>query len=68
MTLATLRIEGIQAVIDLLLRIVSHATGVEEYGICLTEFLSRLIASHLHDGGHDFGVCHIHLAAIRFNI
>ena len=33
---------------DLLLGVVSHATGVEEDGICLVDIFRRLIPRHLH--------------------
>ena len=54
--------------VNLVLCILSDAAGIEEDGIGLFFFLTHVVACHLHDAGYNFAVCHIHLAAISFNI
>ena len=66
--LALNRIQRVQTVIDFLFCIVTHRTGVQEYGICLINSLSRFISCHLHDRSHNLRVCYIHLAAVSLNI
>ena len=46
------RIQRLQPVIDLLLRIIAHRAGVQQHGVGLVDCLRRLIARHLHDRGH----------------
>jgi len=60
--------KGIEAVQNLLLRIVAHRTGVEQHCIGIIHTLARLIARHAHHRSNHFAICHIHLAAVSFNI
>ena len=62
------RIQFFQAMVDFLLCIVAYGTGVQKNSISLFKGVASLVACHLHDGGHHFGVGHIHLAAVSFNI
>ena len=57
-------VQGFEPEDNLLFGVVAHGTGVQEYGICLVQGIAQLIASHVHYGGYDLAVCHIHLAAI----
>ena len=61
-------VEGFKTVYDLLLRIVAHGTGVEEYGIGLIKCFTRFVACHTHDRGHHLAVSNIHLAAVGFYV
>ena len=54
--------------INLLLSIVAHGTGVQEHGISLVYIVGGLIACHLHDRGNHLRIGHIHLTAIGLNI
>ena len=57
-------VQLVQARKDLLLGIVAHRARVDHDRVGLVERLAGLIARHLHHGGHDLAVGHIHLAAI----
>ena len=61
-------VEGLEAVEYLLLGVVAHAARVEEYGVGFVEAVARVVAGHLHHGGHYFAVGHVHLAAVGFYV
>ena len=63
-----LGMQGFQPVVDLVLRILAYRTGVEEDGIGLLLILAYVVAGHFHDGGHDLGISHVHLASVCLNI
>ena len=63
-----LGMQGFQPVVDLVLRILAYRTGVEEDGVGLLLILAYVVAGHLHDGGHDLGISHVHLASVCLNI
>ena len=65
--LAAQRMEKIQSVQDFLFGVVADGTRVQQYGIRLLQRGAGRVAGHLQDGGNDFTVGHIHLAAIRFD-
>ena len=66
--LAAQGVEDFEAVYDFLLGIVAHGAGVEKHGIGIVEAVRRFVARHLHHGGHYLAVCHVHLAAVSFDI
>ena len=68
MTFTALCIQSLKTMIDFLFGIVSDTACIEEDCVGLTKLFGSLVACHLHDGSYHFGICHIHLAAIRFNI
>ncbi len=58
--------EGFEAVNDFLLGVVAHGAGIEKHGVGFVEGFAGFVAGHLHHAGHDFGVGHVHLAAVGF--
>ena len=68
LALAALGVECLKTVEYLLFGIVAHRTGVEENCIGIVESLCGFVTSHLHNRGYNLGICHVHLAAISFNI
>ena len=65
--LAAQGVQRVEAVVYLLLGIVSHTTGVEENGIGIIHAFAQFVSCHLHDRGHYLAVGHVHLAAVCFN-
>ena len=65
--LLLLSMEGIEAMVNLVLRILADTAGVQEDGISLFFFLTNFVASHLHHRGNYLTVCHVHLAAISLD-
>ena len=63
-----LGIKSLQTVIDFLLGIVAHRTGVQEHGISDVQLLGHFISGHLHHRGNHLRVGHIHLATVCFDI
>ena len=59
-------VEGFEAMNDFLLGIVAHGAGVEKHGVGFVERFAGFVAGHLHHAGHNFGVGHVHLAAVGF--
>ena len=53
-SLAALGVEGVQAVVYLLLGIVAHRTCVEEHRVGILDVLAGFISSHLHHRRHHF--------------
>ena len=66
-SLLLLCMQGVEAMINLVLCILADTAGVQEDGISLFFFLTNFVASHLHYRGNYFTVCHVHLAAISLN-
>ena len=65
--LLLLCMEGVEAMINLVFRILADTASVQEDGISLFFFLTNLVACHLHHRGNYLAVCHVHLAAISLN-
>ena len=61
------RVEELQAVQNLLLGIIAHRTSIQKHGIGLVQRLGHRISGHFHNRRNQFTVCHIHLAAVRFD-
>ena len=66
-TLLLERLEEVQPVEDFLLGVVADGAGVHKHGIGLVERCGGTVSGHLHDGGNDFTVGHVHLAAVGFD-
>ena len=66
-TLLLERLEKVEAVEYLLLGVVADGAGIHKHGVGLVERRGRAVARHLHDGGNDFTVGHVHLAAVGFD-
>ena len=66
-SLLLLSMQGVEAMINLVLCILADTAGVQEDGISLFFFLTNFVASHLHYRGNYLTVCHVHLAAISLN-
>ncbi len=49
-----LGMERVEAVVNLVLGILSHRAGVEKHGVGVSLHISGFIASHLHDGRNNF--------------
>ena len=60
--------ESFQPAENLLFGIVAHRASVQEDGICLFQGRTCVIAGHLHHGGNDFRVGHVHLTSVGFYI
>ena len=58
----------VETMIDLVLGILAHRTGIEKHRVGIFFGVSGFVTGHLHDGGNDFGVGYIHLAAISLDI
>ena len=66
-SLLLLSMQGVEAMVNLVLRILTNAAGVQEDGISLFFLLANFVACHLHHRGNYLAVCHVHLAAIGLN-
>ena len=62
-----LSMEGVEAMINLVFRILSDTACVKKNSISLFFFFTDFITSHLHHRGYYFAVSHVHLAAVSFN-
>src|ERR1043166_5734714 len=54
--------------VDALLRILPHAARIYEDHVCLFESGGNGVSFVLKYAQDNFGICHIHLAAVRFNV
>ena len=61
------RVEKLQAIQNLLLRIVADGTGIHKHGIGFLQRFGYGITRHLHHRGNHLTVGYIHLAAIGFD-
>ena len=61
-------IESVEAVINLLLRVVANGTRVQKHRVGTFNVLHRVISRSFHDRSNHFAVRHIHLAAVSFYI
>ena len=66
--LLLLGMQGLEAVVYLVLGVLAYATGVEENGVGVGLIVTQVVARHLHDGSHHLRVCHVHLASVGLYI
>ena len=65
---ALLSEKRVKTMIDLVLGILAHRAGVEKHRVGIFFVVRGFVTGHLHDGGNDFRVGYIHLAAIGLDI
>ncbi len=63
-----LLVENLQAAPDALLRVVADGAGVGHNEVGFLHALRAGVAGFLQDGKNDFGVIHVHLTPVCFNI
>ena len=66
--LLLLGVQRVKSVVNLVLRILSHAASVHKYGVGIGFVLAHFVASHLHHRSHHLAIGHVHLAAVGLNI
>ena len=62
------RVQLVEARENLLLGVVANRAGVDEDCIGFVEVLGYVVACHFHHRSHNFAVCHVHLAAVGFDV
>ena len=60
--------EILEAAVDFLLGVVADGASVDEDGVGIGDDVRHFVAGHLHDGGDDFAVGDVHLAAVGFDV
>ena len=61
-------LERLEAVDDFLLGVVADGARIQENSVGALELRPRLVAGHAHNGGDDFTIGHVHLAAVSFDV
>ena len=59
-----LPVQCLQAVVNLVLRILAHGASVKEDGIGIGSRVTQFVTRHLHDRRHHLGVSHVHLTPV----
>ena len=61
-------VERFEPVVDFLLGVLAHGTGVEEHGVGIGNVSAHVVIGRLHYGGDHLAVGHVHLAAVCLDI